>query len=307
MSQKVVTNIAASVRERLHNYAKSAGLPFQEALTLYAMERFLYRFGQGPFAKEYVLKGAMMMRVWDFSLARPTMDIDLHSPRNEDQRSLWHMVKATLETEVPDDGLVFDPNSINVEEIRAQQKYQGLRVRFVGTLGVARTTVQIDVGFGDTVVPKPTKIKFPIMLDHPQPSLLGYPAETAIAEKFSAMVDLGAANSRMKDFYDVWLLAENMEFEGATLSASIDATFKRRGLIVPDVEPLALTSEFHASPTKQRQWDLFVQKVRAKNAPGLDVVSGHLNRFLMPVAKAVAGGMVHRSMWKPGKGWGKAK
>ncbi len=307
MSRRNVTNVAASVRERLHTFAKSQGLPFQEVLTLYAMERFLYRLSKGPFAKRYVLKGAMMMRVWDDSLARPTMDIDLHSPRTEDARSLYQTVKSTLESAVADDGLVFDTGSIRVDEIRAQQKYRGLRVRFVASLGVARTTVQLDVGFGDVVIPKPGKVAFPILLNHPQPLLLGYPPEASVAEKFSAMVDLGAANSRMKDFYDVWVLAGNMEFDGATLSASMQATFKRRNLPVPAAEPLALTPEFFGNPVKMRQWDVFVKKIRAHGAPPIDDITERLRTFLMPVARALAANTLLDRRWTPKKGWGKVR
>jgi predicted nucleotidyltransferase component of viral defense system len=308
MSQKVVTNIAASVRERLQNQGKKLGIPFQEVLTLYAMERILYRLGQSPHVENFILKGAMMLRVWDATLTRPTLDIDLLGPPNLTASSLQNIIESLLTIKVADDGLVFDPKSIEVHNIRNQQKYHGLRVRFTGKLGVAKMTVQIDVGLGDVVVPSPTKVTFPILLDQPNPLLLGYPPETSIAEKFVAMVELGAANSRMKDFYDIWMLSERRVFEGDVLAAAIEATFKRRQIGVPLAAPLALTAAFFEDPNKINQWQIFIQKVRAQNeAPSFENVAQALISFLMPTAKAISTGKRFPSQWAPGKGWQEKK
>jgi len=208
-----------------------AGLtrPFQELLQYYAMERFLYRLSKSPHSARFVLKGALMLRVWDAPMARPTKDIDLLGRLENSLENLSTVVREVCAVDVEPDGLVFRPPTVKSERIREDADYQGVRIRFEGSLGTARIAMQLDVGIGDVMVPGPVDIVYPTLLDFPAPRLKGYPRETAIAEKFEAMIKLGTLNSRMKDFYDIWLLSRQFDFDGPTLAQAVTATFANRG------------------------------------------------------------------------------
>jgi len=200
MSKK---NMAASVHARLTDIARRTDRPFQELLQYYAMERFLYRLSKSPHAARFVLKGALMLRVWDAPMARPTKDIDLLGRLENSLENGSTVVRELCALEVEPDGLVFRPATVKSERIREDADYEGVRTRFDGLLARARMAMQLDVGIGDVMVPGPVEIAYPTLLDMPAPRLKGYPRETAIAEKFEAMVKLGTLNSRMKDFYDI--------------------------------------------------------------------------------------------------------
>jgi hypothetical protein len=207
-------NLAASVHARLAQIARRTGRPFQELLQYYAMERFLYRLSKSPHAARFVLKGALMLRVWDAPMARPTKDIDLLGRLENSLENGSTVVREVCALEVEPDGLVFRPATVKSERIREDADYEGVRIRFDGFLARARIAMQLHVGIGDVMVPGPVEIAYPTLLDFPAPRLKGYPRETAIAEKFEAMVKLGTLNSRMKDFYDIWLLSRQFDFDG---------------------------------------------------------------------------------------------
>lgn len=207
MTVKNVSNLAASVQARLQNQARATKRPFQELLQYYAMERFLYRLSMTPHRARFLLKGALMLHVWDAPLARATKDLDFLGRLDNSLENLERVVREVCTADVEPDGMVFDPTTVKTERIKEDADYEGVRVRFVGLLGKARVAMQIDVGFGDVVTPGAVDITYPALLDFPAPSLSGYPRETVVAEKFQAMVYLRTLNSRMKDFYDVWLLA----------------------------------------------------------------------------------------------------
>lgn len=243
MTVKNVSNLAASVQARLQNQARATKRPFQELLQYYAMERFLYRLSMTPHRARFVLKGALMLHVWDAPLARATKDLDFLGRLDNSLENLERVVREVCTADVEPDGMVFDPTTVKTESIKEDADYEGVRVRFVGLLGKARVAMQIDVGFGDVVTPGAVDITYPALLDFPAPSLSGYPRETVVAEKFQAMVYLRTLNSRMKDFYDVWLLARQFAFDGAVLQNAIAATFKNRETAI-DVAPIAFTPEF---------------------------------------------------------------
>ena len=207
-------NIPASVRQRLLNRAKSDRRPFNELLQYYAMERFLFRLSQSIHADRFVLKGAFMMRVWRSSELRPTMDIDMLGRTSTEEGDIVVQIKDILTTDVEADGLAFDPDSIRAERITEDADYEGIRIRFLGTLGSARINMQIDIGFGDIVYPEPEKSEIPTILNSPAPRLFCYTRESSISEKFEAIVKIGMLNSRMKDFYDIWQLSQQFDFEG---------------------------------------------------------------------------------------------
>jgi len=201
-------NIAASVHQRLLNKAKDSNHPFNEILQYFTIERFIYRLSKSPHAEKFILKGALMFIAWNTSLSRPTKDIDLLGRINNSVEEIVSVVTDVCEQDVESDGISFDTDTISAMRITEDTDYEGVRVRVQGTLGTIRLSLQIDTGFGDVIVPKASKIVYPTILDFPAPKLKGYSMESTIAEKFQAMVKLGILNSRMKDFYDVWLLCQ---------------------------------------------------------------------------------------------------
>jgi len=289
MKKPGTKNIGASVRQRLLNRARETGRPFSEILQYFAMERFLYRLSKSEYADKFVLKGALMLSAWNAPLLRPTMDIDLLGRTGNDIGAMVAIVRQLCARHIePDDGLVFDPATIKGERIAEAAEYEGVRIRFRATLDSARIQMQLDIGFGDVVVPTAVPTIYPTILDLPAPHLLAYSKETAVAEKFEAMVKLGELNSRMKDFFDIWLLSRSFDFDGSRLCEAIEMTFKRRRTTLPKAEPIALTPEFFGNSQKQTQWAGFVRRMKLRDVPSLgDIVDG-LREFLMPPMRALS-------------------
>lgn len=189
------------------------------------------------------------------------------------------------------DGLVFDPATVEGERIAEAAEYEGVRIRFRATLDTARIQMQIDVGFGDVVVPPAVRTAYPTILDFPAPHLLAYSKETAIAEKLEAMVKLGELNSRMKDFFDIWLLSHSFDFDGRRFSEAIEKTFKRRGTAIPGAEPVALTARFIGDSQKRTQWAGFVRRMKLRDVPLLPEIVAELREFLLPPLRALSEGV----------------
>jgi hypothetical protein len=295
-------NVAASVRARLLNLSRQRNVEFQLMLSEFAIERLLYRLGTSPHADRFVLKGAMVFKLWSVGRHRATWDLDLLGRGANAVADVVRVVRHLCAMAV-DDGIVFDPNSIVAEEIRAEEEYGGVRVRFEARLAEARIPVQVDVGFGDAILPAPAWESYPTLLDHPPPHVLAYPREAVVAEKTEAMVALGVTNSRMKDFYDVHLLAASFAFEGTTLTRAILATFARRGTPFPDAEPVALTREFLAAPERQTQWRAFLRRGRLEAPLDTGELADGLTRFLGPILAAAARGETLSASWPPGGPW----
>lgn len=245
------------------------------------MERFLYRLSVSQHANKFVLKGGMMLRVWDASMLRPTKDLDLLGRTGNSIPNLVRIVKEICEQEVEPDGLEFDASTVTGAVIKEDAEYSGVRVKFVGYMGRAAAAMQLDVGFGDTVVPPPVEVEVPTLLDFPAPRLRGYQRETTIAEKLHAMTILGTLNGRMKDFYDFWLLSRRFAFERKVLRAAVEATFSARNTII-ESRPVALTPEFAA--LAQQRWSVFSKKSGIGDAPSsfADVIAA-VAAFLGPV------------------------
>jgi hypothetical protein len=299
-----IKNLSASVHARLQNQARSSGRPFQELLQYFAMERFLYRLSTTPHSARMVLKGALMLHVWDAPLARATKDLDFPGRMDNSLESVGAVIREACAVEVEPDGMVFDPATVEATRIKEDADYAGVRVRFVGLLGKASVAMQIDVGFGDVITPSAERIRYPVLLELPAPELSGYPRETVVAEKFQAMVYLGALNSRMKDFYDVWLLARHYFFHGPVLAKAIAATFANRGTGI-DLDPLAFTAAFTEQASTVAQWAAFRRRLpAASECPAtLAEVVPSLEAFLLPVARACAQGVAHDALWSPGGPW----
>lgn len=301
MSAKALKNTTASVRQRLLNRARSDQRPFNELLQYYAMERFLFRLSQSAHANRFILKGALMLSAWRSAELRPTIDIDLLGRTSNETASIVAQIRDILSAEVDPDGLVFDPDTIQAERITEDADYEGIRVRFRGTLDSARVNMQIDIGFGDVVFPAPEKSDLPTLLDSPAPRLLCYSRESAIAEKFEAMVKLSELNSRMKDFYDIWLLCRQFDFAGDSLAKAIRLTFDRRGTPLPD-DIVAFTEGF--GETKQTQWAAFHRRLRQDHVPALfSVVVLSVREFLLPLTVALSSGKSPPSRWTAPGPW----
>ena len=214
-------DLGASVRQRLLNQARSQGRPFQELLQYFAMERFLYRLAKSPFADRFILKGALLLTAWKVPVTRPTMDIDLAGKTSNELEHIRSLVGEVCEFATEPDGIEFTAASIEVQRIKEDAEYEGVRVRFNATLAKARIPMQIDIGFGDVIVPRPIEIEYPAMLEFPAPVLMAYPKETVVAEKLEALTVLGLLNSRIKDYYDIALLARLYPFDGDLLAEAI--------------------------------------------------------------------------------------
>lgn len=276
-------DVGASVRARLLTMARRKGQVFDLLLTRYAIERLLHRLSLSSHRNRFVLKGAMLMTTWFDDPHRPTRDVDFLGYGDPTPEAMLATFREICAIDV-DDGIEFDADALRVELIREELDYGGLRLRTTGRLAGARITVTIDIGFGDAIEPGVEEINLPVLLDLPEPRLRAYARETVIAEKFQAMVMLGLANSRMKDFYDVWILCRSFDFDEDRLSRAIAATFERRGTAISFDEPVALTQSFAADAGKQGQWAAFVRDL-AIEIPPLDEVVADLAEFLMPYAR----------------------
>lgn len=276
-------------------------------LTRYGIERMLYRLAQISDGSRFVLKGAVLFYVWDGAPHRPTRDLDLLGQGIGTAEALIPIFRAACDVAVEPDGLVFDADSVATEPIRETQEYGGVRLTLLARLGAARIPLQVDIGFGDAITPAPEVIAFPTLLDFPAPHIRVYPPETVVAEKLQAMVALGMANSRMKDFYDLWTLAETREFDGGMLVQAIAATFARRGTPLPVDEPTALSVVFAADLDKQTQWRAFLRRSGFEDAPAsLGQVTEQLGVFLIPLLQTARGSVPFGERWLPRSGWTEA-
>lgn len=276
------TNIGASVRARLLVLAGQRKQPFQVLLTRYVLERLLYRLSTTAHRDRFVLKGAVLLTSWFADPLRPTQDLDLLGFGNSDAEAMLTIFREVCAIPV-EDGVAFDVAALSVDLIREELEYGGLRMKTFATIDGARVRIMVDIGFGDAV--EPAEIVLPVLLDFPAPKLRAYPQVAVIAEKFQAMVMLGRANSRMKDFYDIWVLSKSHSFGGDELAHAIRATFDRRKTAIPTDLPDCLTAEFAGDAAKVQQWSSFVADV-ASSPGSLSEVVADLATFLMPHAQA---------------------
>ena len=302
MTEKGVKNVTASVLARLRRDAKSSGAPFQQVLQLYAIERFLYRISKSGHARSVVLKGALLLKTIGIPRARPTMDIDMLRKGRADQDSLLALVKDCAILDVEADGIAFIADSTAAEEIREDSEYKGTRVLMDARMDNVRLRIQIDFVVGDVMVPGPRLIEYPVLLTGEPVHLLAYPIESSIAEKLQAMVTLGDANSRMKDFYDVWICSKHLDFNDGTLFKAVDATFKNRKTTIPIGEVRAFTTAF--AERHRVQWNAFAKKVGEDDlVDAFDRITEDIRIFAMPVFVWLARGHSTAQNWKAGRGW----
>lgn len=306
MTPRLPANIPASIRERLLNLAKSSDQDFNYLLSEFATERFLYRLGVSAYNDRFVLKGARLMMIWSERSFRTTRDLDLLGFIDASPESVEEAVKAICGILVESDGLDFDESSIQVTEIRHQQKYKGQRIKLNAYLNKARILLQIDVGFGDVVTPSAVNARYSTLLkDLPVPQIRIYTRETVVAEKLHAMVLLGSRNTRLKDFFDIATLAREFQFQGLVLVTAIRATFERRDTVVPSELPISLFDEFAESAGARSQWKSFLERSDIAESPLSDLseVQSIIRAFLSEPVDAARNGLMFDMVWHGDKGW----
>lgn len=304
MTKTPPKDIGASVRARLSRLARERGEDFQLVLTRYANERLLFRLASSTHAQRFVLKGAALFTLWTGKPHRATRDLDLLGFGDPGVHHVREVFAEVLALDVPDDGVRFDCESITVGLIREEQEYGGVRVELVARITNAQVRLQVDVGFGDVITPEASAVEFPPLLDFPAPKLRAYPRETVVAEKLEAMVQLGMANSRMKDFYDVAVLARDFDFEGELLVRAIRATFERRKTALPTTTPVALTPTFAEDATKKTQWAGFVRKAGVRDVVSLSETIAAVRAFVEAPLVSSANGHPAPATWRADGPWG---
>jgi len=302
--KKEVKNIEASIKARLKNKAQETNRPFAEVMQYYGMERFLYRFSKSKYADKFVLKGALLFAVWRIPDRRTTLDIDFLARFDNEVVAIEKVMKDVCATSVDPDGLTFNPHTVKGMKIKEDADYEGVRVKFTGFLDRAEIPMQIDVGFGDIVYPKTKVIDYPVILDFPKPHLNGYPQESVISEKFEAMIKLGLLNSRMKDFYDIWLMTRQFEFKGANIASAIKKTFNNRKTDIPNKKPLFADEIYDEKSDRQTLWAAFLKKGDIQHAPEtLSATAKEIERFLVEPIMALNGNTTLDKIWTSPKGW----
>ncbi len=271
-------------------------------LTRYALERMLYRLSISDQRDQFLLKGALLFDLWFDVPHRPTHDADFLGFGSADIPHVEEVFRSISRIEV-EDGIVFQPDSVKAAEIRKEANYAGVRVTLIGLLDSARCPVQIDVGFGDAVVPGPEDVCYPIILPGmPEPQIRAYPRYTVVAEKLEALTSLGMLNSRMKDFFDLWVLAKHSDFDGTVLTRAVATTFERRQTAIPQGLPIGLSDEFINDAQKEKQWQAFLRKNALDPMP-LAVVIADLREFLLPVLSSISARASYDMAWRSGDGW----
>lgn len=298
------TNLPASVAARLLNRAKQTGDVYETVLTSFCFERFLYRLGKSEVRERFVLKGAMLLRLWSEQPYRATRDLDLLRKGDGSFEAIRADLRTICAVAVQPDGVSFDGDAVKVEAIRAEDEYAGTRATLPTRCGTARLTLQIDMGLGDSVWPAPRSCTYPALLDFPPPEVLAYPREAVVAEKLEALVVLGDRNSRIKDFFDLHHLATRFEFDRETLAEAVGRTFARRKTPIPAEPPIGLTRAYWDNPSRPAQVRAFARRagIAIGNDPAPDL-SEVLSAFLLPVLDDLQRGMRRGGTWEPGGPW----
>jgi predicted nucleotidyltransferase component of viral defense system len=292
------------VHARLLNRSRKTGEDFQFILQRYAAERFLFRLGQSKYRDRYVLKGAMLFALWGGSVYRPTRDLDFTGYGDDGAEAVLAGLAEICSLTAADDGLYLDSSTLTAEPIREEAEYNGLRVRLQARLGNARIPMQIDIGFGNAIEPQPHDVDYPTLLDDASPHIRAYPPEAVVAEKLHTLVVLGDGNSRMKDLYDLYVIAGQFDFDGETLTRAIQATFERRRTDIVTALPAGLAPRFFADDTRSERWRAYCDRNTLPGAPrNMQQVGERLRSFLGPVWRALADKDQALGQWRAGGPW----
>jgi len=297
-------NLEASVTARLLNRAKSSGDDYQTLLTNFCFERFLYRLGVSQLSDRFILKGAMLLRVWSDQPYRATRDLDLLRRGDGSFDAIRDDIRSVCAAPVVPDAVEYDVDSLEIEAIRADDEYAGARATLPARCGSARLMLQIDIGVGDAVWPAAKRCVYPTLLDFAAPEILAYPREAVVAEKFEAMVVLGDRNSRIKDFFDLYYLANESHFDRVILSESVRRTFARRQTPIPQSAPIALTPEYWKNPSRPAQMRAFARRagLRLSDVSEENLLN-LLTLFLSPILSDLQLEQQRQGVWRPGGPW----
>jgi predicted nucleotidyltransferase component of viral defense system len=298
-------DIAASIRTRLKHEAENQRKSFAELLQYYGMERFLYRLSKSQYVDKFVLKGGLLIYGWNIPLRRPTRDIDFRGYLDNSEYTIRRAINDIIDEPVPEDGILFDVKTIQVEQTQIDADYEGIRVKFTGYLGKARIPMQVDIGFSDALASRVERVHYPTLLeDAKSPRLKSYPKESMVSEKFHAMIRHAQLNSRLKDYYDLWLIADNFEFDVHALQKAIEKTFARRNAAIPVERPAGLTAEF--AERNRNRWTNFLSKTSLQSEDVenfADVVERIWTFIEYPIRASLDKGSLHELRWIPQKGW----
>jgi hypothetical protein len=305
LKKRVPKNLPASIREKLRKVARERNVEFGLILVKYGLERILYRLSRSVHRDVFILKGALLFELWTNQRSRPTRDADFLGRGDNSPERFAEIFRELCRIETNLDGLRFDPDTVTAERIAEDVQYEGVRVTFTAHLERAQIPIQIDIGFGDVVTPAAVEADYPTLLGSTSPRLLTYNRETAVAEKLEAMVKLGIANSRMKDFYDIEILSRTFSFDGQNLADAIQRTFERRGTALPaSGRALAFTPDFYDDANKVRQWAAFSQKNRTFVEPiEFKTLITRIARLLVPVIRSARHKSAFPKRWQPGGNW----
>ncbi|KAF0996511.1 nucleotidyl transferase AbiEii/AbiGii toxin family protein [Geobacillus sp. TFV-3] len=292
-----VKNIPASVGERLKNIAKQSGKTFDFILLLYFQERLLYRLSISNYRDKFVLKGGLFLFSLTQFKSRPTKDIDFLAKQiSNDIQYIKAAFESICALTVEEDGVEFDVNGITAERIKEGADYEGIRIKILASLGKIKKQLQLDIGFGDVVIPKPQEIQYPTLLNMKPPEIRVYSTYSVIAEKFEAMISLSVVNSRMKDFYDVFTLLSTENFDGRVLWEAIFETFQRRGTNLEKEHPV-FSPSFAEDESRNKQWKAFLQRTGIKEDLQFPFVMEKIRDFLLPVYDSILKENEYWKMW----------
>ena len=301
----MVKNVPVSVRKRLSNLSKNEERLSLDLLQYYAMERFLYRLSKSSHVNKFILKGALFLHVFGGELSRATKDIDLLGVTKTTVEDIATILKECMRVDVINDGMKYSEDSLVISQTQWDSRDRGVRATFLATLGTSRIKMQIDIGFGSKITPEPMLITYPQLLDYGTPKLLGSTLESAIADKFEAMVSRDKTNSRLKDFYDLWVLANNRSFQSNSLAKALKETFQYYKTNIPIEAPGCLTKEFYGAQEKKTQWNGFFRQTKIEERVELEKVCELIKTFLMPICSDILEGTPSKKQWEPKKGWTK--
>lgn len=258
------TNLPESIYARLKNVAKKRKRPVQEILKYYAMERFLYRLSISSHQNFFYLKGGLMLMIWTPRNHRATVDIDLLTKTKNSISNLKKILQEVCTIDCPPDGILLDLNSLLIEKSQLNMEYSGISAAFTARLFTAKLPLRIDFGFSDMILPKPAEIIYPTLLNLPPPKLKGYTPETSIAEKLESIIKLGQANTRMKDFYDLWILTREIELNRDRLFEIVRQVCQNRNTSINSF-PEAFLETYYEDPQKNEKWRAFLKNITSED------------------------------------------
>jgi len=296
-------NLAESILHRLKNHAQSTKRRTDEVLRYYAIERFLYRLSLSQHSNKFFLKGGLTLKAWEISQHRATLDIDLLGKTSNSIQNLKGIIHDICQHEVIPDGISFESTSLKLSEMQVNGEYHGIRALFIANMHTAKISMQIDIGFSDIIFPEPTIIAYPTILEFPPPKLNGYTPESVIAEKFEAMMKLGMVNTRIKDFFDIWILSQHLSFSGKLLQNAIKTTFEKRGSLLSAL-PDSISDLFYADPIHQMRWKQFLENIDNENK-SIDFakVINDIKDFLEPIVVASIHNRTFNKKWTYVQKW----